>query len=666
MYPATIVNWHDNSEIKNTQTTKSVDNKALFAVVSSFDKGPEDLMEVEGEEFNELFGTMSFDKHGQNAIQAQRIIDAGGRLLVKRVCADDAKLSNLVLTANVIVTEEQRLDENGDPIFVDENGDPIHVENTGDQTGTTDSTGDQTKSGDNTGEQTGTTDSTDDQTGNTDTTGDQTGSTDNTGDQGTTNTTGTPLMDKFVSIKWTASSISDCTTLEEVKEKALATMDEAAGIYPIFVIADNGRGVSSKAFKLIPDYNTSKGLGRMFYTGAIYEGTTPIEQKTISLDPTIVYSNIAYGLTHDTFEQINGEVLEVPFEKYYAAISNDLDLDPEVARYYDLIFGYTPNGKSIDRLSINKESVDINSEFGIELKGGDNGAFGDKPVGTDAWAEAMRKVWAGEVTDEVWDIDQHKIAAVLDANLPQTVKDAIADFVNFRKDCVFFRDFGVGNNSFSMIYAQWVSQLKRSYFISDMGTSYQIKDPLTKKNIEVTMNYDFAACLVNHMNSGPYNPLAGTVNSFTLDNAIKGTINYTPIVTPKVNQKQAMEEIRVNYAIFEEDTCVIQTSFTSQEPYTQLSYTNNVMAIQEVVRAVRTACPKSRYSLSTGTSADLSEYARAVNKVLQNFASNFSTLEFEYTQDKLKASQKIFYASIKFAFRNWAQTEIFDIYAIND
>ena len=131
MYPATIMNWHDNSEIKNTQTTKSVDNKALFAVVSSFDKGPEDLMEIEGENFNELFGTMSFDKHGQNAIQAQRIIDAGGRLLVKRVCADDAKLSNLVLTANVIVTEEQRLDENGDPIFVDENGDPIHVENTG-------------------------------------------------------------------------------------------------------------------------------------------------------------------------------------------------------------------------------------------------------------------------------------------------------------------------------------------------------------------------------------------------------------------------------------------------------------------------------------------------------------------------------------------------------
>lgn len=606
MYPATIVNWHDNSEINTAQATSTVDNKALFAVVSSFDKGPEDLMEVEGEQFNELFGTMSFEKHGQNAIQAQRIINAGGRLLVKRVCADDAKLANLVLTANLDVTESQRVDSNGDPLFIDSNGDP------------------------------------------------------------TTEDSGTPLMDKDVAIKWTASSVTDCSTFKEVKEKALATLDESAGIYPIFILSDNGRGVSSKAFKLIPDYNTSKGLGKMFYTGAIYEGTTITEQKTISLDPEIVYSSVAYGLTDDTFTQIKGEVIDTVYEKYVEAIATALDLDPEEVRYYDLVFGYTPNGKSVDRLSVKQDSVDLNSDFGIELKNGDNGAFGDKPVGKSEWAEAMRKVWAGEVTDEVWDVDQHKIAAVLDANLPQIVKDAIAEFVNFRKDCVFFRDFGVGNTNYSMIHTQWLANTIKSYFICDMGTSYQIKDPLTKKNIEVTMNYDFAACLVNHMNSGPYNPLAGTVNSFTLDNAIKGTINYTPIITPKVNQKQAMEDIRVNYAIFEDDTCVVQTSFTSQEPYTQLSYSNNVMAIQEVIRAVRTACPKSRYSLSSGSSADLSEYARAVNKVLQNFASNFSTLEFEYTQDKLKASQKIFYASIKFAFRNWAQTEIFDIYAIND
>ena len=125
-----------------------------------------------------------------------------------------------------------------------------------------------------------------------------------------------------------------------------------------------------------------------------------------------------------------------------------------------------------------------------------------------------------------------------------------------------------------------------------------------------------------------------------------------------------MEEIRVNYAIFQENQCVVQTCYTSQEAYTQLSYVGNVIAIQNVMRAVRAQCPKTRYNLSNGD--DLSLYATAVNTVLSQFANNFSVLNFTYTQDNLKSRQKIFYASIQFAFRNWAQTEIFDLYAINN
>jgi Holliday junction resolvasome RuvABC endonuclease subunit len=68
--------------------------------------------------------------------------------------------------------------------------------------------------------------------------------------------------------------------------------------------------------------------------------------------------------------------------------------------------------------------------------------------------------------------------------------------------------------------------------------------------------------------------------------------------------------------------------------------------------------------LTTGLS--LQNYADAVTKVLEDYQNNFSTLEFIYTEDNVKAAQKIFYASIQFAFLNWAQTEIFDIYAIND
>lgn len=604
MYPGTIVNWYDESEIQTSSGISVSDTKPLFMVVSSFDKGPEELMEVEGTDFNNLFGNMYFSKHGQNAIQAQRIIDAGGKLLVKRVCAKDATLANLVLTANVSSTQTQKTDSEGNNIYLNEAGEE------------------------------------------------------------TTEVTETPVMETAVNVKWTASSITGCESLADVREAALKLLDEENGVYPLMIASDNGRGTSSKAIRLVPDYNTSKGIGKMFYSLAVYEGTATIENEPITFDPTVIYSNKAYGLNEETMTQIKGEVVESAYEAYVNKLASLLGVAADDIRNNDLVYGYTYKGATLEGLTIDAESVDINSQYGVELKEGSNGEFGDTPAGSSAWTEAMRSVWAGEVTDRIWDVDTYKICAVCDANLPLVVKEAIAEFVTFRKDCVFFRDLGIGNNTFISIKSAFNQNRTFNNFISDYSTSYQIKDPITKRNIEVTMMYDFAACLVAHFDAGAYNPLAGTVNSFVLENAIKGTVNYTPIITPSVNQKQAMEDLRVNYAIFEDDNCVVQTCYTSQEEYTQLSYVNNVLGIQEVVRAVRTACPKNRYSLTSGS--DLSDYAKAVNTVLTNFASNFNTLVFEYTQDSLKASQKIFYASIKFAFRNWAQTEMIDVYAINN
>lgn len=604
MYPGTLFNWYDQSSIDNAPEATVIDNSPLFMVVSSFDKGPENLREVSGSEFNSLFGTMSFERHGQNAIQAQRIINAGGRILVKRVCADDATLANVVLVANVTTTETQKVDGDGNPVYLDETGEE------------------------------------------------------------TTTVTENPVMVSSASIKWEAVGITGCTNINDVKTKALELLDESTGKYPLLVFADNGRGVSKKAIRLIPDYNTSKGIGKMFYTATVFEGTSSIEAVPATFDPDVVYSNKSYAINNTLLSQLSCLTLENVYDLYIAKVADALDLSTSVARSYDLIYGYTNKGASIEGLSIDAEGVDFNSEYGVELKQGSNGEFGTKPVNTPAWTEAIRKVYAGEVTDEVWDVDQHKLAAICDANFPVVIKNEIAKFVNFRKDCVFFRDLGIDLTTFLQIKEAYDNNPIRSNFIADYSTSYEVKDPGSKRNIKVTMMYDFVECLVEHLATAPYNPLAGTVNRFVLREAIKGTVNYTPIITPSVNQKQAMDDIRVNYAIFEDDDCVVQTLYTSQEKFTELSFVNSTLAIQQVARAVRTACPKNRFSLITNN--DLSSYAKAVNNVLSVFSGNFAKLEFSYTQDPLRLSQKIFYASIKFAFHQWAQTEIFDLYAINN
>ena len=312
----------------------------------------------------------------------------------------------------------------------------------------------------------------------------------------------------------------------------------------------------------------------------------------------------------------------------------------------------------------------------------------------------------GDAIDEIWDTDAHKIFAVADANYDKIIKDCMANFVEFRQDCLFLRDCGIGANDVNsaiQVYTGSASistfELKtnildntmrsddefekyklqgttgifaikdaqiRSRFIADYGTTYEIIDPVSRRNITVTMLYDLVAKLTSlYINQGPFAPLAGTYNGFQLEAAIPDTVNFTPIITPLVNQKEAIDNARLNYAIFEdEDSCVVQSNYTSQSANTQLSYINNVLAIQEVARVVRTVCPRNRFRLITGS--DMSEYATAVSRVLQGYNSYFETLEFMYTEDTLRSVQKIFYASINFSFNNWAQTEIFDLYALSN
>jgi hypothetical protein len=690
MYTGTVFNWHDNSGFEVNTEPVDIVNRPLFMVVNGFDKGPEKLIEVDANNFNALFGNMSYEKYGQGSIQAQRIIDAGGRLLVKRVCAADAGLANMVLVATI---------ENGELSW-----EIKPIETVGAET------------------------------------------------------------DAHAPVSFA-----------EVKKAALDFYDKENNVYPLFIITDIGRGLSNKAVRISPDYDTSRGIEKMIYRLSVYEGTTLIENANITLDPSYTFNDEYYGLDKNRMTQITGEVIPEIYEEYVETITDLIypqateDKLPDYTKLvnkYDLINAYTykgdilfvcdENGDPTDQVALKLKKNDseqlvgddLNVLYGNKFKyAGNNGVYGDAPAkygnehkvydfkdgGDDAalisspaptlpedpddptypviaskiayrrYVLDIASVYLGVDTDgspidQVWDTDSHKIFAVADANYHKIIKDCMANFVEFRKDCLLLRDSGIGY--YNVIEAQdvyttytlknvlntdfdsyefsgktddpssaidpkaYALSTLRSKFFADYGTTYEVVDPVSRKNIEVTMIYDIVNKLVTqYIDQGPFAPLAGTYNGYQLDSAIPGTINFTPIITPTSNQKQVIDDIRLNYAIFEdEDVCVVQSNYTSQNSNTQLSFINNVLAIQEVARVVRTACPRNRFRLITGS--DMTEYANAVSRVLQSYNNYFETLEFQYTQDPLRSVQKIFYASINFAFNNWAQTEIFDLYAL--
>lgn len=625
MYPGTIVNIIDRSYLGDLNST-SVDNSPLYLAVSSFDRGPEDLRVVSSaNDFYALYGSkMNFAKHGQPAIQAANDITNGARLLIKRLVADDALLGNLILT--VTATAKTVAKKAGDG----ETGVSLQYLKTGVE------------------------------------------------DEAATDKYVIDTAKTTLSLKWESTSVTNCKTVADVTDQIKAAGDPEVtvdgtdevtvtktGKFTLFVITDNGRSADAKSVRISADYNLSKNLSDMIYDVIVYDGSTVLDSATATMNPKTVYNNSLYGFSEFTTPQVKFYPIDGEFEKYVSFVASSLGLTEDEVRQCDLIKGRDSRNAALAGVTVDAESVDLGSSYGIEIANGSDGSFKDKAFGTDLWTEKAVEVFDGTFDDAIWDVDTYKIAAIFDANYPVKVKEAIAEFVNFRKDCAYFRDYGVDCFSYVdiMDYYNGIKPEYKTFNIADYFTTYMIYDPETKLRERVTMMYDLSAAAVQIFADGAYRPMAGFINSMILPSAIEGTINFVPKITPKANQKAMIDDARINYAIFMEGQCVVQSLYTSKTgTMSQLSYMNNTLAIQEVARALRTACPKFRYTFTSGT--DFQNYADACNNVLQNFKSRFAELSFTYVQDSIESMHKIFHAAIQFKFGNWAQTEIFDLYAL--
>lgn len=645
MSPGTFINpWQDLSNVQQQADVDPISYRPLIMVASSFDKGPEEMTRCYGDEFFNLYGkNPSFAKHGQAGIQSTRIALAGAELLVKRMVAADAEIANLILGQRI----SEITDAGGETDLgagVSTHADIGEAEVTFPEEGSEDQGTDGDDGNGGGGNDPVTPPTTEDPT------------------------TPTEPEQKAYSVRWEALSVEGCKTYDDVYTAAMKLHTEDPEFFPLIIVSDNGRGVSSKAIRLTPNYEVSKGYGITFFTLRVFEGTKEIDKKTVTFNPNVVIGESSYGMYHeDTSKQVKITVDQDMYMEYLVALADKLCVPPEDIQYEDLINMRTFKGLGMENIELAEDSVDLNANYGISLRDGSNGSFGNCPIKSEALTQAYISFFSGEETDEIYDLNIHKICAIFDANYPIEVKETIARWVSFREDMYFFRDLGVGIRTYLDIVAALAENKTNNKFIGNYMTSYMIYEPSTHKRVEVTMMYDFAPAMVSLFSSGAYVPTAGTTNSMILRDPIPGTVNFVPRNTPTAKQLDLLEELRVNYAIFENvegsGNCVVQTLYTSQDKNTQLIYINNVLAVQEVIREIRTTCPKNRYSFQTGN--DFSAYAKDVAAVLQPYKSHFSHLEFKYEKDDIMADQKIFNGVLEFAFNSWFQTEIFDVVIIN-
>ena len=610
-YPGTIDNWIDQSGIQ-AQAAVDVTPRPLILAAAAFDRGPEKLTRVYGTDFYKLFGYyIDYDKYGQAAIQAANAINNGAELLLKRVVAEDATLANIVVVANVSSSRVQKTDADGNPLYVD----PTSGKET-------------TNAGD----------------GN------------------------EKVMINVASIKYELVTVTGKKTMKQVVEEATRSFvqddDTQTFTYPLMVITDNGRGESTKRFGIIPQYAVSKNQSFMLYK-LKYLGSEDLDAESVyfALVPGVMYlsKSMAVEMASTEMLQCHATSIENAVNAFYEKVSEISGISLDTLYACDLLFGKSNKGEAVQGISFDDTGVDLSAEIGFGLESGSNGAFGDCPIVTDEYEKALCDVFDGTFDEDIYNLDMYKIDACVDANYPYSVKKKIFELAKFRKDFMYFGDLGLDITSFSDA-ADKIFEMPRDKFTAWYGQNYQIVNPFTKRNVEVTIGYSIVRMVIPHLINSRHTPYCGILFNWVMPEVVEGTINFTPKITPNVNQKTMCDDLRLNYASILNDVLTMETEFTSQADLTQLSFINNVAAIQKIVKTVRDRCPAFRYSFIS--TSDLQSYKKEVNRIIANFTNWFESLEFVYVQDDIMKANKIFEASLKVKHKDFVQSEILNIYTL--
>jgi hypothetical protein len=177
------------------------------------------------------------------------------------------------------------------------------------------------------------------------------------------------------------------------------------------------------------------------------------------------------------------------------------------------------------------------------------------------------------------------------------------------------------------------------------------------------MPFLLAKRLIQHVSNGVGRPFAGLANNIYFPEIITGSINYLPVEVPGEDQKQKLADAGINYISYYDGIPVMETMYTNSEDYTQLSYLHNIMAIQEIIRIIRSRCPRTRYTFLDGE--DLEKYINDAEEIINQYSTNFKSITIQYMADEAYESNNIFYATIVVQFRNFIQEEYFKIIAIS-
>ena len=648
----------DQSNIPSHNESDSTTIPNVFAGFTS-DKRTEEYTKWQGEDFFDQYGEISFARHGQPLLQAANVINNGGIVYAKRVVDPTSRLAMLGVVAHVKEISRQETRIKMDPLT----GSPITKE---DGSYVTEELYWKAVDVAQFSEPAQRPLYTKDEAG----------------------ADGVAAMFKVCQVNYSVETLDAeenvhgndyVATSKAFYDKYKNKKDNK---FPLFLVMDNGRGVSQKSITISLDSTLSRSAQSARYVIDIDENNNTLESIVFSLNPSEVEAG--YNLFFDsvvkrTSKQVKCFGYEDQIQLFYAKVAAIAGLSETRLRESDIIGARTWKGEAFKTFEVLESTNDgvatvkLDSFAGHSLVGGYNGdTFGTSPISnykgvtdsTSVYATEMAKVYNGTFNDDIFDIDNNPIDIVVDANYPHIVKRAIENLCNFRQDVFFFRDMGTKGltNILAIKNAKTLNTGGNTRYVATYCQYFDVFDPYTRKQITVTMGYAISRLICMHFANGRSLVCAGQNNGWVVPEIIEGTLSYVPKVTPAGDQVAEMDDLHINFGKYYNGIFSLASEYTSQDIYTQLSFANNVLAIQELIKQIRIACPKSRYKFITGT--DFEDYKKDVQAVIDANANKFASIAIDFKTDSVYAANKIVYAVIQVSFRDFAQAEIFRIVAI--
>lgn len=468
---------------------------------------------------------------------------------------------------------------------------------------------------------------------------------------------------------------------------------------PLFTVAPMGRGGSNLYIRINPEYSSNRTYTNyMNYSFEVYEATEQMESILFTMNPDVIINNVSQAMNPKVkinSTQIQVKLFEDGVSALVMALANtalDVNGDPVAPASlinYDFIYGMDIRGKNkiggvvtiadaaedgTDLWSksmpsdITDNVIDLADPNGIKLINGTFGTMDTNPMKNEAEYEKMLlAAWGADTRSMlfdpvIYDLDMYKVDATFDCAYPLSVKKQILNVTDFRGDMMYFADFGKKFVDLDSIL-KFAESMPNSRYLSMYHNFFNVYDPYTRREITVTMPYLLAIKMVSHVESGVNRPFAGIANELTFEGIIEDTINFLPYDIPGINQKQMLVDKNVNYLNYYDGIAVMDTMYTNNEEHSQLSYLSNVMGVQEIIKRLRSECPKSRFTFVDGD--DLEAYIDGVKEIINEYASQYNTLNVQYMADEKYELNKIFYAVLTVKFREFFQEEYFKIIAIN-